>query len=162
MILFFVRGEVDSDRFISFCYDNYKNVMTTNENKYPEKCNIIREDGKKPKLDVEGVYFNLSHSHGVCVVAMSNTEIGVDIEKIRDIDYNKFKFIEANSKEEFFEKWTERESYLKYTGEGIKNIKLDIPKSAHFEHFPVFNDYHACVCAIEQNISAYEIDINAI
>ncbi|MCQ2409803.1 MAG: hypothetical protein MJ068_04595 [Clostridia bacterium] len=159
MVLFFVRGDVDSDRYISFCYENYRNLYPEG---LPEKCTIIRENGKKPRLDTDMVEFNLSHSSGVCVVAMSSAPVGIDIEKIRDIDYNKFNFIKADSREDFFEKWTERESYLKYTGKGLSDLRCEIPPETHFEHFPVFGEYHVCVCAEEQDIRAFEMDINAL
>lgn len=157
MILFFIRGEFDSDRFIKYCYQNYRNVMLDVE-PLPERVDVIREEGKKPRLSVDGVYFNLSHSHGVSVCAMSHSEIGVDIEKIRPVRLEKFPFIQAANEREFFEKWTERESYVKFTGEGISKIKRDVPSDAHFEHFDPFEGYHVAVCAEEQNIIAYELD----
>lgn len=159
MVLFFIRGEVGSDEYIRFCYENYRNLTDAT---LPEKCSVIREEGKKPRLDTERVEFNLSHSYGVCVVAMSDKPVGIDIEKIRDIDYNKFDFIKADSPEDFFEKWTERESYLKFTGEGLSRLRCEIPPETHFEHFPVFGEYDVCVCAEEQSIRAFEMDINAL
>lgn len=68
--------------------------------------------------------------------------------------------MDAEDTEDFFEKWTERESYLKWTGEGLANFRCEIPKDVHFEHFPVYDGYHACVCADEQSIVAYEMDLN--
>lgn len=162
MILFFARGEIDSDKFIYFCYDNYRDIMMSKGLDLPKSLTIIREDGKKPRFDSDDVHFNLSHSHGVMMLGMSYSPIGVDIEKVRDIDYSKFDFIEAEDIDDFFYKWTERESYSKFTGEGIKQIRNAIPEDAHFEHFPVYDEYHACVCAEEQNIIAYEIDPNAV
>ena len=128
-------------------------------NDLPQNVEIIREEGKKPRFDTEKAYFNLSHSHGVIMLGISHTPIGVDIEKIRDIDFSKFTFIDAEDVEDFFEKWTERESYLKLTGEGLSNFRCEIPREAHFEHFPVYEDYHACVCADEQSVIAYEMDL---
>ncbi len=156
MILFFTRGEVDSDKFIRFGYSNYRDLIGDYE--LPERVEIIREQGKKPRFDCDDVYFNLSHSHGVTMLGISHAPIGVDIEKIRPIDYEKFKFISADGEEDFFEKWTERESYLKFTGEGLSAFRCEIPEDAHFEHFPVYDGYHACVCAEEQNIRAFDID----
>ncbi len=162
MILFFARGEVDSDKFVRFCYGHYRDIMARHGGELPKSLDIIRDSGKKPRFDSEEVYFNISHSHGVIMLGISHTEIGVDIEKIRDFDYKKIDFIDAEDIDDFFEKWTERESYLKFTGEGLSKLRCNIPTNAHFEHFPVYNEYHACVCADEQSIIAYEIDINAV
>lgn len=162
MILFFARGEVDSDKFIKFCYGHYRDIMAQYGGDLPQEISIIRTNGKKPYFDSEEVFFNLSHSHGVVMLGISHTPIGVDIEKIRDIDFKRFDFIEAEDLDEFFEKWTERESYLKFTGKGLSMMRCEIPADAHFEHFPVFGEYHACVCADEQSVRAYEIDPNAV
>ncbi len=162
MILFFCRGEADSDAFVKFCYGHYRDIMSARGAELPSSVEILREDGQKPRFDTDAAHFNLSHSHGVMMLGISHTPIGVDIELVRDIDIKKFPFIEAQDNEEFFEKWTERESYAKLIGEGIAAIRRDIPKEAHFEHFPVYGDFHACVCADEQDIIAYDIDINAV
>lgn len=162
MILFFARGKVDSDKFVKFCYGHYRDIMARGDMQLPREIAIIREDGKKPRFDRDDVHFNLSHSHGVVMLAISHSPIGVDIEKVRDIDYKKIDFVDADDVDDFFEKWTMRESYLKFTGEGLKKMRCEIPSDAHFEHFPVYDDYIACVCAEEQNIMAYEIDINAV
>ncbi len=160
MVLFFARGEADSDKFVKYCYSYYRDIMAGYGNELPKSVQIIREEGKKPRFDTEDAHFNLSHSHGVIMLGISHTPIGVDIEKIRDIDYSKFTFMDAEDTQDFFEKWTERESYLKWTGEGLANFRCEIPKDAHFEHFPVYDGYHACVCADEQSIVAYEMDLN--
>ena len=162
MVLFFARGEADSDKFIKFCYGHYRDIMAQYGADLPKEDEIVRKEGEKPRFDTEEAYFNLSHSGGVMMLGISHSPIGVDIEKIRDIDYKKFDFIDADDLEDFFEKWTERESYLKFTGEGLSAFRREIPSEAHFEHFPVWDEYHACVCADEQNIIAYEIDLGAI
>ena len=160
MVLFFAKGEAQSDKFVKYCYSYYRDIMSGCGNDLPQNVEIIREEGKKPRFDTEKAYFNLSHSHGVIMLGISHTPIGVDIEKIRDIDFSKFTFIDAEDVEDFFEKWTERESYLKLTGEGLSNFRCEIPREVHFEHFPVYEDYHACVCADEQSVIAYEMDLS--
>ena len=160
MVLFFAKGEAQSDKFVKYCYSYYRDIMSGCGNDLPQNVEIIREEGKKPRFDTEKAYFNLSHSHGVIMLGISHTPIGVDIEKIRDIDFSKFTFIDAEDVEDFFEKWTERESYLKLTGDGLSTFRCEIPREAHFEHFPVYEDYHACVCADEQSVIAYEMDLS--
>ena len=162
MVLFFARGELNSDDFVKFCYGHYRDIMAQYGADLPKEVEIVRKEGEKPRFDTEEAYFNLSHSGGVMMLGISHSPIGVDIEKIRDIDYKKFDFIDADDLEDFFEKWTERESYLKFTGEGLSAFRREIPSEAHFEYFPVWDEYHACVCADEQNIIAYEIDLGAI
>lgn len=158
MILFFVKSIPDSDAFVRYCYTHYKNIMRGNGCEAPDEIDIIREGNSKPRAAQEGVYFNLSHSADVTMLGISHTEIGVDIEKVRELDYKKFDFIDADSLESFFEKWTEREAYLKMTGEGLTCFRAEIPEDAHFERFDVFDGFKTCVCAEEQSVVAYEID----
>ena len=160
MILFFAKGKCDSDKFVKYCYSHYRNIMTSLGNELPETVEIIREEGAKPRFDTDDAHFNLSHSHGVMLVGISYAPIGVDVEKVREIDFKKFDFIDAEDEQDFFEKWTERESYLKFTGEGLSGFRKEIPADAHFEHFDVFDGYHACVCAEPQNIRGFELDLN--
>lgn len=162
MILFFARGEVDSDKYILHCYGYYRSIMHSGDVELPKQVKILREDGKKPRFDTDLVHFSLSHSHGVILLAMSHSPIGADIELVREVDLSRYPFIEAADMDEFFRKWTERESYVKLTGEGLGGIRKDIPEDAHFEHFDVFDGYHAAVCAEEQNIIAYEMDLNEV
>ena len=161
MILFFAKGECDSDLFVKYCYGHYHSIMSSLGNDLPATVEIIREEGEKPRFDTDEAYFNLSHSHGVLFVGISFAPIGVDIEKVRDVDYKKFAFIDAKDEQDFFEKWTERESYVKFTGEGIATIRGTVPDNLNFEHFDVFDGYHACVCTQEpQSVRAYELDLN--
>lgn len=99
----FARGELNSDDFVKFCYGHYRDIMSQYGADLPKSLEIIREEGQKPRFDSEEVFFNLSHSHGVIMLGISHTPIGVDIEKIRDIDYKKFTFIDAEDLEDFFE-----------------------------------------------------------
>lgn len=161
MIVFVVREKVNSDAFIRFGYAYYRDLCGHLHGELPESISIIRDGGHKPRLDVDGVHFNLSHSGDLVLVAFSHTEIGVDVEKIRPVNREKFTFIDAEDDEEFFEKWTERESYLKLTGEGITSFKKPVPEDAHFEHFDMW-DYHACICAPPQNIRCFEISAEAV
>lgn len=162
MILFFAQGECDSDAFIRHCYGHFVDIMNASGNEYPRDVEIVREYGEKPRFDKGGAYFSLSHSHDVIMLGISHSEIGVDIEKIRPVNFEKFTFMDAENEKDFFKKWTERESYLKYTGVGLKEFRRPIPDDAHFEHFEVFDGFDACVCAEEQNIVAYQIDLSQI
>jgi 4'-phosphopantetheinyl transferase len=86
----------------------------------------------KPMLEGAGVSFNISHSGNYVVCAMTNQQqIGVDIEKIEEIDLdklscalsrNEFNFIQRSQRKsyEFFKIWTAKEAILKAKGLGIQ------------------------------------------
>jgi 4'-phosphopantetheinyl transferase len=81
---------------------------------------------------------SLSHSHSMIACAVNpNAQVGVDIEKIGDIDFalcNEFlsnrelNFLKSQSAEErlsvFYKFWTLKEAYLKAIGEGVRNMDL--------------------------------------
>lgn len=46
----------------------------------PEAVPIDIDDDGKPLLNLDGVYFNLSHTVGLGLVALADTPVGVDIE----------------------------------------------------------------------------------
>ncbi len=162
MILFFAKGECDTDALVKYCYSHYADIAG-GAAALPRKAEIVREHGEKPRFcDGVPAHFSVSHSHGVVMVGISHTELGVDIEKIRPVNYAKFSFMEAEDEEDFFRRWTERESYLKFTGAGLKDFRAPIPTDAHFEHFDVFDGYDACVCAEAQDIVAYMIDLSEV
>ena len=92
--------------------------------------------GKAYISNFENVYFNLSHSGKMVLCAISDREVGVDIEysdpKI-DLNIAKLYFYNGeyesimnsqNPADEFFKYWVLKESYMKYTGLGM-NLKLD-------------------------------------
>ena len=97
------------------------------------------ETGKYGKAYIsnhENIYFNLSHSGKIVLCAISDMEVGADVEYIdREIDLNiaKHYFYNSeyekimnseNSPVEFFKYWVLKESYMKYTGLGM-NLELD-------------------------------------
>ena len=102
---------------LRFCYNSYG------------KPALIEEAG------AEGLCFNLSHSHGIALYALTRgREIGIDIEYFRpDVETEKlaerfFSPREAAAlralpehlrKEAFFNCWTRKEAYIKADGKGL-------------------------------------------
>ena len=102
---------------LRFCYNSYG------------KPALIEEAG------AEGLCFNLSHSHGVALYAVTRgREIGIDIEYFRpDVETKKLaeRFFspreaaalralpEHLQKEAFFNCWTRKEAYIKADGKGL-------------------------------------------
>lgn len=99
----------------------------------PEKLNIQRSEKGKPWLDaVSAPFFNVSHSGEWVVVALSEQNVGVDVERIRTPVYRVAKryfsakevrrlnnLNEHKKKLYFFDLWTLKESYLKLLGKGL-------------------------------------------
>lgn len=86
----------------------------------------------KPRLiSPKGVYFNLSHSGGWTVVAVSDGEVGVDIQQVKPVALRLAKrfFTEEERRlteeagdgatELFYRFWTVKEAYLKALGTGL-------------------------------------------
>ena len=92
--------------------------------------------GKAYISNFENIYFNLSHSGKMVLCAISDMEVGADIEYIdpaidlniaRNYFYNsEYENImkAENPPDEFFKYWVLKESYMKYTGLGM-NLELD-------------------------------------
>lgn len=92
--------------------------------------------GKAYISNYENIYFNLSHSGKIVLCAISDMEVGADVEyNDPEIDLNIAKHYFYNSEyenimnaknkaDEFFKYWVLKESYMKYTGLGM-NLKLD-------------------------------------
>ena len=92
--------------------------------------------GKAYLSNYGNIYFNLSHSGKMVLCAISDMEVGADIEYIDpeiDLDIAKNYFFNTeyesimkseNPSDEFFKYWVLKESYMKYTGLGM-NLSLN-------------------------------------
>ncbi|WP_405297602.1 4'-phosphopantetheinyl transferase family protein [Methanobrevibacter sp.] len=101
--------------------------------------NPIFKTGKYGKVhisNIENTHFNLSHSDKMVLCAISDMEVGADIEyndpKI-DLSIAEHYFYNSeyenimnspNPPDEFFKYWVLKESYMKYTGLGM-NLDLN-------------------------------------
>lgn len=136
---------------------------------------IITEKGK-PCFKNGGIFFSISHSGEYWVCVFHDDPVGVDIQEVRKINapavskrfFNRREalWLEANNYNDFFNVWTAKESYVKYTGEGItdnfKDFSVIHPaedkffnEKAVFRHLSFKEDYSLCVCAA--NINEIEI-----
>ncbi|MED0669612.1 4'-phosphopantetheinyl transferase superfamily protein [Aneurinibacillus aneurinilyticus] len=96
-----------------------------------EKISFRKNEYGKPFVDF-GIHFNISHSGDWVACAISNYPVGIDIERISEIDikiaeqfFHENEYIWLLSKEQnsqvasFFELWTIKESYIKAIGKGM-------------------------------------------
>lgn len=151
----------------------------------PNKTDIdFNIEGKPYIKNTNNIFFNISHSKDIAICSFASSNIGCDIEKLDNsrinIDViNKIASKEEqeyfakvsieNKKEEFLKLWTYKESFVKYKGSGLKDIKNisiydkngnlnDLSFDGHkiyFKNF-CFEDYIITVCS-EYNDFASDI-----
>lgn len=100
----------------------------------PDHYNLVKGEHGKPYLEgnPSPLFFNLSHSGDYIVCAIDDREVGIDIEhkgKMRMAVARRFFHpaeilkLDACEKDQqadlFFRYWSVKESFLKYTGEGL-------------------------------------------
>lgn len=94
--------------------------------------NIQRSPHGKPFLPDEKIKFSYCHTKGLCAAVISDEECGIDAESIKrsasfaeissrffTADENEFLSHNNYSGEIFYEIWTKKEAYLKFTGKGL-------------------------------------------
>ncbi|MGN0805792.1 MAG: 4'-phosphopantetheinyl transferase family protein [Candidatus Coproplasma sp.] len=144
---------------------------------------ICRGEHGKPYLKEGGVFFNLSHSGAVAVCAISDEEVGVDVQQVRPVKdvlirrvctKEEYSFVTENGGdiyERFCRVWAVKESVLKCLGAGLSlspsriEVKLSSPPCISIdgagsrlhvkEH--TLNGYRIAVCGTADNFSP---DIN--
>lgn len=141
------------------------------------QIHIIINSFGKPFLKNLPLHFNVSHSGKWIVAAVDDQSVGIDIEKIEPIDYQKisrfffsneeYTFIMDQQKQDqlmsFYSIWTGKESYLKATGQGLsvslnsfsvcndsgKIISNVSPGNEewHLQSYNISPEYHLTVCS---------------
>lgn len=140
--------------------------------KFLGDANISLNEFGKPTAD-NGLYFNISHSSEYVLFALSDKEIGCDIEKSRKIEpekLGKIVFCEnemnaikksADKQQCFFDLWTRKESLLKCIGKGFhqnsKSVDVSRQPCQISENTYYFRMWHkngctASVCSEYENI----------
>lgn len=97
----------------------------------PEQLETYKNEFGKEYVKGRDIYFNVSHTLGLLCSAVSDSEIGVDCETVVERDWEElserfftkreYEAIKASEDplDEFIRVWTKKESYVKYTGEGL-------------------------------------------
>lgn len=144
---------------------------------------VMREHGKRGKPYLSNHRpFNLSHAGNYAVLALSSEAVGVDIERIRAINWRRLAmrffhpdeqlFLESADDPQamFFTIWTLKESYLKAEGQGFSvspktfcilpegdSASLQGETAYRFRSVPAPEGYRLSVCARESEISGHVI-----
>lgn len=100
---------------------------------------VFFTDNGKPYFNDSDVFFSISHSKGLCAVAVSNQPVGIDIELCRE-KYNS-RMVERSLTEkekvsfdgDFTRIWCRKEAIAKATGIGITGYPDDIDTTEY--HF---------------------------
>ena len=130
--------------------------------------------GENGKPEMEGIYFNLSHSHDIVICAVSDSPIGCDIEWIKDAplriaeryfgknECEQLDTLPSDEKSDlFYRLWTIKESYLKMTGEGLQ-IPLGRIEVIPVGMIQIYRDGELENCFIkEYHLSGYKIAVCA-
>ena len=91
------------------------------------------KQGKPYFPQYPSLHFNLSHTHGMALCAISDTSVGADIEWIRPrrdaLPRYVFTAAEQRQYQElggdwpaFYTLWTRKEAWCKYTGQGLRPL----------------------------------------
>ena len=120
-------------------------------------------DGKPYFKELPDLYYNLSHSGDYAALALGPTEVGIDIEKIREGKERLAKRFFAKeeyeqlqgewSDEEFTRIWTRKESVIKACGVGMRMPLADFSTSEQQVAFGV-----SCRVLIEGMEEAYFVE----
>ena len=126
------------------------------------KCSKDIRFGENGKPELDNFFFNLSHAGDIVICAVSDKDVGCDVEKVSTEPKGiaeKFFCISENEHlnhlegmervDEFFRIWTLKESYMKMTGEGMR-LELNRMEFIFDTSVKVYRDGALCPCAIKE------------
>ena len=118
----------------------------------------IGSHGKPYVIGYEQVHFNISHSDNICICAVDDMPIGIDIQKMKPcrFDFIAKRFFTQKEQERYimegtnqtacYRMWTKRESAGKYLGVGFHYKPKDDTSDWKTEYMLYQKDYMICVC----------------
>ncbi len=119
-----------------------------------DKIIIKKTPSGKPEASLDGYYISISHSGEYAVCAVDSKPIGIDIEKIREINIktaerfcNKKELDIINNSDtvlNFFRLWTAKEAEFKRSSDNIKSFK-DINTAEIIKEYIEFENYIVCI-----------------
>lgn len=158
--------EIDRNRFVIY-RSILKFILASHTKQNVREIFLDYNLNKKPYLATHPwLHFNLSHSEDYAVIAISNKNIGIDIEYMAD-DFNFTNMLPdifqeneifminnaANKKYAFYTSWTRKEAFVKALGKGIDE---------DFRYIPCLDGQHIIDSALfknDQNWQMYSFDL---
>jgi len=128
--------ELDRNRFI-VSRSTLRHILAGYLKCAPESIEFKSGENEKPYLE-SPIRFNLSHSGDWIVIAVANTEVGIDVEYIKPhfnyegilnshFNEQEMNYINADDGlHRFFKFWTRKEAILKATGIGLTEYLMAI------------------------------------
>lgn len=109
MKLFYTARPVQSRAFLETVLSQYCGIISPR---------IAQTQNGKPYLLDAPLCFNLSHSGEITAVAVSEFEVGLDIQKREERNASAIqkRLTPAEQEEDFFAVWTAKEAYVKLRG----------------------------------------------
>lgn len=158
-----------------------KSVLADKLGISPHLVNIQLQPNGKPFVQGgKTIYFNLSHSADVIVLAVTEEgEIGVDVERVnREFEWKRVDSVLALSEidwiqenestdpfsvyQRFFQIWTLKESYIKCTGHGMSSHLKKLNFHVFSEHIQFFDATHDAQNTEQYHFQSYIYDCNFI
>lgn len=117
------------------------------------------EYGKPFLVNHPDIYFNITHSKEYVMCIAGKNPVGIDLQYIKKNNVERLakrcltqeeweEFEKTEEKERLFCRfWTKKESYLKYTGEGIrKELRTLRYEDVHFQEMNFQEGYVVTIC----------------
>lgn len=137
----FTQGRPDSDAFIRATYRVFCDIIGVGE----KELSINRSGKPKFSPEKDAPYFSLSHSGEYTVCAMSDVEVGIDIQIKKDVDAEGISerfFGEKVNSDRFFDEFTKGEATTKRYGVALTEGLL----KREGKNYYFFNGYSLAIC----------------
>lgn len=166
-----------------------KKMINFETNLNPHNMLFNTNDYGKPFLmNDSNIHFNISHSGQYVVGVIDRNIVGIDVEKIENIDFetlsknfytkNEHDFLlkQKDPRDCFYRIWTLKESYIKTVGKGLsiplnsfniipnENITLDsdlLKKKCYFKEYDLDSNYKLSVCSVHNDFCNHVINISS-
>jgi phosphopantetheinyl transferase len=169
MIIFLCRdGDIGTDELVAECLKIYIE-RTGADGVIPYDARIKRINGK-PFFENLDIYFSYTDTERLQIVAMSRNNVGVDAEYIRDVRYKRIadrffthgEALSIKKPRDFFNIWTAKEAYSKYTALGIASFRqFDIKKISDIfvTRLEVGENYSAHCVSADNAVEYYDMSV---